>query len=37
MKKLKGKYKRKYERSRGFGDRFKILYSLGKQRHSSMQ
>ena len=37
MKKLKGKYQRKYERGRGFGDRFKILYSLGKQRHNSMQ
>ena len=39
-KKLNRKYKRKYKkkiRGRGFGDRFKLLYSFGKQWHKSMQ
>ena len=38
--KLNRKYKRKYRRKirgRGFSDRFKLLYSLGKQWHNSMQ
>ena len=35
-KKFKRKCKRKI-RGRGFGDRFKLLYSLGKQWHKSMQ
>ena len=36
-KKIKREYKRKYKRGRGVGDRFKFLYSLGKQWHNSMQ
>ena len=39
-KKLNRKYKRKYKkkiRGRGFGDRFKLLYSFGKQWRKSMQ
>ena len=36
-KELKRKYKRKCKRGRGFGDRFKFLYSLGKQWYNSVQ
>ena len=39
-KKLNRKFKRKYKRKirgRGFGDEFKLLYSLGNQWRKSMQ